>query len=99
MGVVAGKGHLCLEISSVVEGLRVDDHESHIPAKDFVFCKLIKRSAMLRCLPLPLALTSTLTHFSLESSLNSFMRMISAERLAILKLQVADKAFAVQFRS
>jgi hypothetical protein len=40
MGIIAGEGHLGLEITTVVEGIRVEHDKSHTPFKDVIVQEL-----------------------------------------------------------
>ena len=85
IGVVVGEGHGGLEVAAVVEGGRVDDHEGDGPVCDVLVDELGGVGKFFECfdrlgpsLRDVVALTSTLTHFSCERVLYSFMRIRSA---------------------
>lgn len=85
IGVVGGKFHGGEEVAAVVEGVWVDDYEGDLPVEDVFFFELRGGGFSLLvavgigeerwCCWLP---TSTLTHFSCDRALNSFIRIRSA---------------------
>lgn len=76
--VVVRKGHPGFEISAMIEGVRVEDHERDIPSHDVFLIELCTISTVFHIILAEPSLTSMLTHFSLERALYSFMRIRSA---------------------
>lgn len=83
MGVIAGEGHLGLEITTVVQGFRIEHYEGYAPFEHVVVHKLGSGQSLIdsftggRHFVVEIATvamrTSILVHVSLLRALNSFM--------------------------
>jgi hypothetical protein len=78
--VVRRECHGGLEVTAIVQGVRVDHDQCDIPVEDVVIVQLCEACQSCRSVTLEESgmLTWTWTHFSLRRALNSFMRMRSA---------------------
>ena len=78
VGVVGWEVHFRFKIASVVEGVGIDDDESHVPVEDVIMVELLGVSDDFCWGVEETSPTSTLTHFSRDRARNSFIKIRSA---------------------
>lgn len=71
---------MCFEVATIIERVRVDDHQGDVPGRDFVVFELGYELAPPEESRGFQALTSTLTHFSCARAWNSRIKMRSDVR-------------------